>query len=480
MRNRKSIFFKFQGLAIVLVAIILTTSCNNEPKNVVSAPKAINPLENRMIPHLDHTAYYPDSISSPQELTKSCLECHPNSAKEVMKTPHWTFLSGDVERNGEHIRIGKKNQINNFCISIVGNWARCTKCHAGYGWTDENFDFTAEENVDCLACHDGSGTYVKDTSGVPMKGVNLQVAAQSVSRPKNDNCGACHFNGGGGMGVKHGDLDESLLNPNEELDVHIGKLNFQCVDCHTTEHHLVSGKVNNTYTERTTSKRFDCEKCHTDKPHTDGRLNIHTERIECQTCHIPEYARKLPTKMTWDWGKAGDSTREENVHEYLKIKGEFTYEKNVIPTYAWFNHKMDRYILGDPVDPETENLINKPLGSRDDKKSKIHPFKVHISKQPYDEVNKYLIPPLTSGKGGFWNEFDWPSAIRKGAEFNNLPFSGECDFIETKMYWPINHMVTTKDNALKCTDCHSENSRMDWKALGYGEDPIKHSNKQLN
>jgi hypothetical protein len=29
------------------------------------------------------------------------------------------------------------------------------------------------------------------------------------------------------------------------------------------------------------------------------------------------------------------------------------------------------------------------------------------------------------------------------------------------MYWPINHMVSSKENALTCTDCHSrENSRL--------------------
>jgi len=35
------------------------------------------------------------------------------------------------------------------------------------------------------------------------------------------------------------------------------------------------------------------------------------------------------------------------------------------------------------------------------------------------------------------------------------------------MLWPLNHMVAPKENALKCTDCHGEKSRLDWKALGY-------------
>jgi hypothetical protein len=41
------------------------------------------------------------------------------------------------------------------------------------------------------------------------------------------------------------------------------------------------------------------------------------------------------------------------------------------------------------------------------------------------------------------------------------------------MYWPTTHMVQPKENALQCADCHSENSRMDWKTLGYPGDPIE-------
>lgn len=184
---------------------------------------------------------------------------------------------------------------------MVGNWKSCVSCHAGYGWKDQNYDFTKEKNVDCLVCHDGSGTYSKANYGMPDKSVDLKTVASSVRRPNRDNCGICHFNGGGGMGVKHGDLDESLLNANAELDIHIGKLNFQCIDCHETKHHAISGKLNTTYTEKTKVERFDCAKCHTEKPHKEHRLNEHTARIACQTCHIPEFARKRPTKMTWDW-----------------------------------------------------------------------------------------------------------------------------------------------------------------------------------
>jgi hypothetical protein len=82
---------------------------------------------------------------------------------------------------------------------------------------------------------------------------------------------------------------------------------------------------------------------------------------------------------------------------------------------------------------------------------------VHRAKQPYDTVNNYLLPPTTSGEGGFWTTFDWPSALAMGAEANGLEFSGEFGFAETWMYWPTTHMVQPKENALQCEDCHGDN-----------------------
>ena len=44
---------------------------------------------------------------------------------------------------------------------MKSNEARCTSCHAGYGWVDDNFDFDNPENIDCLVCHDQTGLYKK-------------------------------------------------------------------------------------------------------------------------------------------------------------------------------------------------------------------------------------------------------------------------------------------------------------------------------
>lgn len=162
-------FLSFNIFSSSIVIILFMQPLYASEKKVVP----INPIANRTRAHLDHGAYFKDPVKSPQEMTKKCLSCHKEAAKEVMKTPHWSWLSGDVERQGKTVRIGKSNLMNNYCISVSGNWASCTKCHAGYGWTDKNFDFTKSENVDCLVCHDGSGTYTKGKGGLPTPTVDL-------------------------------------------------------------------------------------------------------------------------------------------------------------------------------------------------------------------------------------------------------------------------------------------------------------------
>ena len=440
------------------------------------APSAGGPLpahfEKKVRTHLDHSSFFRTRFKQPQDVTRACLSCHTQAASEVMKTAHWEWLGPEAQVPGhkQPMRIGKKNLINNFCISIAGNWAACTQCHAGYGWKDAGFDFQAQENVDCLICHDGSDTYIKGQAGMPGPEVDLLAVAKSVGTPRRQNCGTCHEYGGGGLGVKHGDLDNSLDNPSPQDDVHMGKYSFQCVDCHRTQNHNIRGRAFSVSVSD--ENGIACENCHDRPPHRDQRLNTHLASVACTACHIPAFARSVPTKMQWDWSKAGDPNRPDDLHAYLKIKGEFVYANNVIPEYRWFNLTVDRYIMGDRIDDRFVTDINRPRGDIRDRGAKIWPFKVHLAIQPYDPVNRQLMPLLTSGEGGFWHEFQWDKALRLGAQAAGLPYSGQYGFTRTKMYWPLAHEVAPKEQALRCQDCHGSGSRMDWAALGYDADPI--------
>lgn len=423
-------------------------------------------------PHLDHSAFFPRPLATGQEVTRACLACHPQSARQVMETAHYQWV-GDVAkdpRTGADIRIGKKNLINNFCIGIQGNWASCTRCHAGYGWKDESFDFANPENVDCLVCHDRSGTYRKGEGGLPADGVDLQAVARSVGFPRRDNCGGCHHYGGGGLGVKHGDLDATLDHPGESDDVHMGRHDMLCIDCHGGSGHNIRGKAYSVSVNA--NNGVGCTDCHDARPHRNARIDDHTARVACQTCHIPAFANRVPTKMVWDWSKAGDDSRPDDAHNYLKIKGEFVYESGVRPEYHWFDMTVDRYLLGDRVIEGGITDLNRPRGGRGTPGAKIWPFKIHLASQPYDKASGRILPVVTSGEGGYWHEFDWHKAMSLGARIVGMEFGGEVGFTRTRMHWPLSHMVAPKDRALQCADCHGPGGRMDWARLGYDADPM--------
>ena len=426
--------------------------------------------------HVDHKDIIKGPFDSPQAVTRACLACHADAAKDVMMTTHWTWESKPFTTTWrtEPVTIGKANQINNFCISAQGNQKSCTACHIGYDWKEGATvrDINDAEDVDCLICHAQSG-YAKGTYGNPADTVDLVAAAKTVAAPTRQNCGKCHFNGGGGNNVKHGDLSEALYYPSPEMDVHMGQNNFLCTDCHRTEDHVVKGRLVVDNITVDPNEQVACTDCHAGQPHTDARLNTHTESVACQTCHLPYMATKDPTKLTWDWSTSGQDLGDDHF-TYLKIKGSFEYENNVEPTYIWFNGNLDyRYILGDKIDPTKPTMINLPSGNIKDPTAKIFPFKVHKAKQPYDMGYNTLLAPITAGPDGYWTTFDWDNAFKLTQDKLGFPYSGKFGFAETWMYWPTTHLVQPAENALQCADCHGEGTRLDWQALGYPGDPLE-------
>ncbi len=138
-------------LVIVVAAVVVIGGF------LLLKPKSASPWDKipSYRPHLDHASFFPDPIASGQEATKQCLACHPDSSKEVMATAHFQWLGDTMQnpRTGQEIKVGKKNLINNFCIGIDGNWPSCTRCHAGYGWSDDKYDFDEQSGIFTGAAH---------------------------------------------------------------------------------------------------------------------------------------------------------------------------------------------------------------------------------------------------------------------------------------------------------------------------------------
>lgn len=438
--------------------------------------------------HVDHRDIVKGVFKTGQDVTRACLGCHEHAARQLMKTTHWTWESSPVRVpwRPEPVTIGKINQINNFCIGAQGNENKCMSCHAGYGWeAGKVAQQSRPENVDCLACHADPATYAKGLYGNPAPSVDLLAAARSVRATTRENCGKCHFDGGGGNGVKHGDLDESLYFPGRTMDVHMGgKHNLQCSDCHVTREHRILGRMLADNFSIDPAEQVACEQCHQGTVHRDQRIGTHLKAVACQTCHIPALAREEPTKVAWDWSKAGQKGRADDHYTYLKIKGEFSYEGNFAPAYRWFNGNNDyRYLLGDPIARDGgPTYINRPAGDIRDPKARIFPFKVHTARQPYDKVHGYLLQPITAGKDGYWTTFDWDSAFARATPVTGLAYSGQYGFTETLMFWATTHMVQPADQALNCEACHSASGkpgRLDWTALGYPGDPMRWGGRKL-
>jgi octaheme c-type cytochrome (tetrathionate reductase family) len=439
------------------------------------------------------------------EVTKACLTCHNTAGHQFMKSIHWTW-----EYKNTHTGqvLGKENVVNNFCTNAKGNEGMCAMCHTSYNWTGGAAELKDQNNIDCLVCHEQTGTYYKmpPGKGMPSCGVmfeglkpfDLAKVAQSVARPERQNCGGCHFNGGGGDGVKHGDMDSSLINPPRELDVHMAAkgANFPCTQCHLSKQHIITGSRYEVHAKDTegTGKpglRRDvttCESCHGTAPHPNNaligiKLNGHVAKVACQTCHIPALARGgVSTIVDWDWRtmgkkKNGEPYKDEDYvqgngerrHTYWSIKGSFTQGETwpgkgeLLPYYAWFDGQMRYQPPDGKLDPSKQPIaINSFQGSYNDPNSRIWPFKRMHTVQPYDSVNNTLVYMHLWGedKDALWGNFDFGNAIRAGMEQLGKPYSGQFGFIETYSYWPTTHMVAPKEQALACAECHARKGRL--------------------
>jgi octaheme c-type cytochrome (tetrathionate reductase family) len=435
------------------------------------------------------------------EVTKACLSCHTEAAKQVMNTRHWTWEYTNPD-TGQ--KLGKKTMLNSFCIGDRSNEAFCQSCHVGYGWKDDKFDFHAESKVDCLVCHHTGGykkpagmagevpterTELPPGSGKFIDPVDLAMVAQHIGKTSTATCGSCHYNGGGGDGVKHGDLDSSLDRATPELDVHMaskakGGAGFTCATCHQADGHQIAGsRISMTAadphgpilrgdTVHAGRNAATCQSCHGDKPHKQpslavGLLNNHTSKLACQSCHIPSFARGgITTKMGWDWSTAGRlspqgkpiQVKDDKGHViYDSKKGDFKLGENVVPDYVWFNGKVTYTTQDDKIDPTRVVKVNTFHGGPDDPDARIWPVKRFEGQQPYDKQYLQLLVPHTATPDdtAFWFNFDWPKALKAGAEATGKPFSGDYGFVKTEMLWPITHMVAPAKDVVACASCHT-------------------------
>lgn len=453
-----------------------------------------------------HETVFEDLLEEGFTGPSDCMKCHADEALDLVDRGHWSWRGEISNIEGLEGEIhGKWDLINNFCIAVPSNEGRCTQCHPSFGWTSTATDLTDIDTVDCLVCHDTTGTYAKHPSangggGPPAFKVDGQFVlatteelaelAGQVGKPSRKNCGFCHFTSGGGDNVKRGDLGSPLVNPTFEVDVHMDMdgLNYSCQECHDTVRHGMSGMPLHSVDDG--GESADCSRCHGDAPHAANPtfaavLNTHTATIACQSCHIPAFSRQLPTKTAWYWSEAGQDidpipTDEFGKELYDKRKGRFVWSQNVRPTLLWSDGKWQRKVInvsdtyteaGTVEDPIT---LAKPTATKDTPGAKIYPFKKMIGDQPVDPTNQRLIVPhlfgRATGDNPYWGTFEWGPALADGAAYAGQEFSGNYEFANTVMYLSVNHEIAPAEDALSCNDCHGDDAF--FQALGFDGDPL--------
>jgi len=445
------------------------------------------------------------------EGTQSCLMCHESEGLEMLETGHfkWAGKIGNIAGLEGQVH-GKNDLINNFCIAVPTNEPRCTQCHVGYGYKDKNYDFSNPLNVDCLVCHDQSGTYKKGpkTGGMPDPMVDLEVVARSIRvgvEPTRKACIFCHAKAGGGDNVKHGDLSTDLIATTREYDVHMGTDggDLSCVACHAANHDPVTGDVNHGIAGMSLhsvneGEMRQCKDCHGKRDSIHAGTSIEPlfaegwhDNLACQVCHIPAIARAISTKVEWYWSDAGQDISPIPVDPvtgrptYNKLKGSFVWAYDVRPTLRYSNGMWNRPVIGvsDKYDAVPIDL-GSPIGDYTDPSAMIYPFKLMIGDQPVDPVTKTISVPhlfgTQSGPNPYWGKFDWDGAMMDGAIYTGQDFSGNHTFEPTTMLLSVNHEIAPAKKALgmgsNCGDCHA-NQFIDWPALGWTDDPMNGGNR---
>ena len=281
--------------------------------------------------------------------------------------------------------------------------------------------------------------------------------------------------------MKRGDLALASGDTSDRrYDVHMATsgADLACQDCHRPQNHHFPGKGSD-LRPTDLDVRLDCASsdCHATRPHELPDLNRHLERVACQTCHIPVYAKDAEdtqaseaTEIHRNW----EAGTEHGVPPYHPVT---TKANDLIPVYRHWNRLSTNTLLYDEIFPDPATGIYRtsiPEGTVDDPNAKLYPFKHKTSDYPLRTAGNQLIALDTSV---FFATADADAATMAG--LGNMGFDAGDDYrwVTTDTLQLLNHQVGPQDQALRCNACHLSTARMDLQGeLGYAPlDPDRSS-----
>ncbi len=296
--------------------------------------------------------------------------------------------------------------------------------------------------------------------------ISRHEAARTVHRTTRKSCLNCHAKAGGADGTKRGDISSLLADPTPQIDIHMSSSGFDltCANCHDAGGHRMSGRGLD-LRPNDDPQRFSCESCH-DQPHGDysnitgSSRDKHASRVACQTCHIPTYAKGMPTEVSRDWENPHFSAAACNgrggwLPEEIKAS-------DLIPTYNWFDGTSRVYVLGESLndyllpnalpDGSDAYSLAQPNGAVDSSGSKIYPMKEHVSKSAMHLDTNQLVAHSTFE---FFRTGSFDTAVQSALEQEGR--AGDAyRVVPVHTYQTINHGVESSVAALECGDCHGD------------------------
>ncbi len=429
-----------------------------------------------------------------------CQQCHSTEVNDVLNSVHYQWKGSAAEMTSGTTSQGKIVQrdasgkiitgasaMNAYCVNVLGNWAGCGSCHVGLGAEPTA---TNKDNIDCLLCHQKDYKRVK-VNGVfqpdPTMTITMDQALRTLHRPVRANCLQCHAKAGGGDAVKRGDMAlANATTTDRNYDVHMASTangNIVCQQCHTYTNHKVAGRGSDIRPiDSTVAVSCSTSTCHSGKSGTSGHstsaVNRHVNRVACQTCHIPTYAKNAADTAATE---ATETHRDWTVPEYNATAKRWeptpTKANNLRPVYAHWNGTSWGSNLNDaPTAVSGVYLLSEPEGGVNVANSKLYPFKYKTAKQPYAASLNVLIAIDTAKYWAFAippyvpTATDVDATVRQGLTNMGYASTTAYTWVTTAEYQLLSHQVSPSANVLQCTSCHVSGTatQMNLQSLGYG------------
>ncbi len=445
---------------------------------------------------------------------QTCAMCHEKALDEILHSVHWNLATPVRNVQGlpdsswwgmfnRECALAGATSFSNWTAATNGKFsvqaAGCGVCHIGSLSSPpipgKKVTDSEKNTVDCLVCHARDynwkerATLLHDSTGTHWGEDTSMTAALSITKvPTNEACLRCHehaFSNDYKRGTPY-----TAAN-----DVHAAA-GMRCVTCHVTEHHKIAkGQYESDMVANDLPNvQVTCTKCHGEDPHAGkdaAVLNEHTQKLACQTCHIPQASGIVYE----NWGKPV----KDNIHgKYSELS---RYDK--IPSNPNLWVPTDSIKMGPPSyiwrvantkgEKDAQSWMAFATSNINTPGAKIFPARALTQIMLFDKKLKMWQAPgmaflkkdpkmaqfpllLAPNREVYNKTGDVKAAIDAGMkpyEKMGLKWSGEWMAMQVPgtSYISVNHGV--KKVGLSCNSCHVKNGVMDFKALGFTPAQVK-------